>query len=224
MQIPSHWDMIPNRHLMKLRNQKVGEDWSSTDLLSLTLQGIILRDIDSGVGKYPASFETYQIVEKDDLVFCLFDVAETRTIGISQQRGMITGAYDVLTCSDGVSPNFVHDYYLAIDFIKGLEPYYTGLRNVVCTDAFNQMKTPIPPLNEQLKITKYIQNIDFLTTSLQRILNIKIGLLEEKRSTLITRAVTKGLNPDVSMKDSGIQWIGEIPEHWGSQDLDGIVR
>jgi len=216
IQIPSHWEMISNRHLMKLRNQKVGEDWSSTDLLSLTLQGIILRDIDSGVGKYPASFETYQIVEKDDLVFCLFDIAETpRTIGISKQRGMITGAYDVLTCVNGILPNFIHDYYLAIDLIKGLEPYYTGLRKVVRTDTFKQMKTPIPPLNEQLKITKFIQNIDVLTTSLQRILKEKIDLLEEKRLALITQAVTKGLNPNVSMKDSGIQWIGEIPEHWG---------
>jgi len=225
MQIPSHWEMIPNRHLMKLRNQKVGEDWSSTDLLSLTLQGIILRDIDSGVGKYPASFETYQIVEIDDLVFCLFDVAETpRTIGISQQRGMITGAYDVLTCVDGVSPNFVHDYYLAIDFIKGLEPYYTGLRNVVRTDTFNQMKTPIPPLDEQLKITKFIKNIDFLTTSLQRILKERAKLLEEKRSALITQLVTKGFNSDVSMKYSGIDWIGDIPEHWNSKKVKFVSK
>lgn len=137
---------------------------------------------------------------------------------------MITGAYDVLTCVEGVSPHYVHDYYLALDFIKGLEPYYTGLRKVVRTDNFNQMKTPIPPFNEQLEITKFIQHVDSLTTSLQTILKEKIKLLEEKRSALITQTVTIGLNPDVSMKDSEIDWIGQIPVHWEVKKLKHVTE
>jgi type I restriction enzyme S subunit len=103
---------------------------------------------------------------------------------------------------------------LSIDDVKGLKPYYTGLRNVVRSETFNSIKFPLPPLSEQEQIVSYL---DDKTTKIDELIQKKlrkIDLLKEYRTSLINTVVTKGLNPDVPMKDSGIEWIGEIPSHW----------
>src|SRR5690606_19017467 len=96
--LPSSWEVSRVKKLMTLQRSIVGNKSSSYQLLSLTLKGVIPRDISNGDGKIPESFDTYQVVKADDLVFCLFDMDETpRTIGIAEQKGMITGAYNVYT-------------------------------------------------------------------------------------------------------------------------------
>lgn len=95
-QVPSHWDLVPNRGLVRRRKVLVGKRHSDYQLLSLTKQGVIVRDISTGKGKFSADMGTSQEVRDGDLVFCLFDVPETpRTVGRSVHSGMITGAYTV---------------------------------------------------------------------------------------------------------------------------------
>ncbi len=92
-EIPGEWDLIPNKHLFSIRKDTVGRKSDGFTLLSLTLKGIISRDMENLQGKFPAEFDSYQIVKPGNLVFCLFDVEETpRTIGHSNHLGMITGA------------------------------------------------------------------------------------------------------------------------------------
>jgi type I restriction enzyme, S subunit len=213
--IPSGWTPTRNKFLFTITKSLVGERSRDYQLLSLTKKGIIPRDIESGKGKFPEKFDTYQVVGKDNLVFCLYDIDETpRTIGLSTYNGMITGSYTVIKFNEGVDPKFVYYNYLSIDDVKGLRPYYTGLRKVVRTHTFLGLKVQTPPLQEQQQISNYLdhktQQIDSLIEKTQQ----KIELLKEQRTSLINQVVTKGLNPDVEMKDSGVEWIGEIPREW----------
>lgn len=215
-EIPSHWDMLALKHILKLRKKLVGKQSYKYDLLSLTLQGIIKRDIDNPTGKFPSSFDTYQEVNAGDFVFCNFDNEETpRAVGLSEYKGMITGAYDVLSCKNSNLTNrYLIYYFLYIDDAKRFKPLYKGLRKTVPFDSFMSYKIPVPSIEEQQAIAFYLDTatakIDEAIAQQQKM----IDLLNERKQIIINNAVTKGLNPDAPMKDSGVDWIGEIPEHW----------
>jgi len=233
--IPSHWKTTKNKHYLIEKKSEVGEKWKDYPLLSLTKKGIIFRDVESGKGKYPGSFENYKVVEVGDLVFCLYDIEETpRTVGLSKHNGMITGSYKIFEC-DNVNPKFIYYYYLTVDDFKGLRPFYTGLRNVVRPETFKGLEINLPPLPEQKQIVSFLdhktQKIDELIDKTEQ----KIELLKEKRTFLINHCVTKGLpaaclpshqhrqeeraqagfNPDVEMKDSGVPACAEQREAGG---------
>ncbi|CAC9996146.1 Type I restriction-modification system, specificity subunit S (EC [uncultured Gammaproteobacteria bacterium] len=224
-EIPSGWNTVRNKYLFDVIKTVVGEEHGKYQLLSLTKRGVVLRDIESGKGKFPESFDTYQTVNKDELIFCLYDIDETpRTVGISNYSGMISGSYKIVKCNTLTNPKFIYYNYLSIDDVKGLRPYYTGLRKVVRTETFLNLKVRVPPLQEQQQISDYldykISRIDTLLEKTQQ----KIELLKEQRTSLINTTVTKGLNPNVEMKDSGVEWIGEIPSGWNVKRLKYISK
>ena len=218
--IPSDWEVVRNKYLFDVTKNVVGEESDKYQLLSLTKRGVVLRDIESGKGKFPESFDTYQTVDKGDLIFCLYDIDETpRTIGISNYSGMITGSYKVVKCNTLTDPKFIYYNYLSIDDVKGLRPYYTGLRKVVRTETFLNLNVRVPSLQEQQQISDYL---DYKTLKIDKLIEKteqKIELLKEQRTSLINTTVTKGLNPNVEMKDSGVEWIGEIPSGWNVTKL-----
>ena len=214
-EIPEHWEVLSNKYLFKLKKNQVGKNSNKYTLLSLTLNGIIKRDMVNPQGKFPAEFNTYQDVKKGDFIFCLFDVEETpRTLGLSEFDGMITGAYTVLQSFHGFDKKFLYYFYLNLDTDKRMKPIYTGLRNTISKDNFFSFKSFIPPKLEQTAISNFL---DRKTSIIDHAICIKekqIELLKERRQILIHKAVTRGLDPNVKMKDSGVEWIGEIPEHW----------
>ena len=212
---PSHWKMIRVRNLLEEEKEIVGNR-SDLRLLSLTKSGIIFRDVESGKGKFPKDFESYKVVNPNNIIFCLFDIDETpRTVGLSSLNGMITSAYDVFSINSKISnKEYLYYYFLAIDNVKGLRPYYTGLRKVVQMTKFLSIQIPIPPLEEQKKIVEYLSTKTSLIDAQQSAREKEIRLLEELKQAEIANVVTRGLNPDVPMKDSGIPWIGKIPSHW----------
>ena len=161
-------------------------------LLSLTTNGIIVRDVESGKGKFPKDFESYKVVEPGELVFCLFDIDETpRTIGLSQNHGMITGAYDVFKVKeDIVNPSFVYAFYLVIDNIKALKPYYSGLRKVVKHNRFMQIGFALPPIEEQNAIVEYIESKTNKIDTMIEALKAEIDRLTEYKQRLISDVVT----------------------------------
>ncbi len=214
-EVPEHWEVKPNKAFLEPRKSVVGSTWADKTLLSLTLAGVIPRDTESGKGKFPADFGTYQDVAESDLVFCLFDIDETpRSVGLAQSAGMITGAYDVFRCKTGTDPRFVFYYYLHIDAFKGLRPFYTGLRKVVRPPTFMAVKIPLPTFAEQTAIAEFLDRetvkIDELVAEQRRLME----LLKEKRQAVISHAVTRGLNPAAPLKPSGIEWLGDVPAHW----------
>lgn len=213
-EIPEHWKFLSNKNIFKLKKNQVGKKSSDYVLLSLTLRGIIERVIEDG-GKFPSEFDTYQEVKKGDFVFCLFDVEETpRCVGLSDFEGMITGAYTVMEVNSKFDKAFLYYFYLNLDADKRMRPLYTGLRNTISKDNFFAFKTFVPPLIEQTTIANFL---DDKTAKIDRAIAQKekmIALLKERKQIIIQHAVTKGLDPNVKMKDSGVEWIGEVPEHW----------
>jgi type I restriction enzyme, S subunit len=223
-EIPAHWDQIPNRGLLRRRKILVGRDHNSYRLLSLTKQGVIVRDISTGKGKFSSDMSTSQQVRCGDLVFCLFDVPETpRTVGLSRQAGMITGAYTVFECRDTLSARYIELLYCALDDRKLLSPLYSGLRNTIPCDRFLGTKSPLPPPSEQAAIVRFL---DWANGRLERAIRAKrkvIALLHEQKQAIIHKAVTQGLDPNVPKRDSGIPWLGEIPAHWEVRKLRQIL-
>jgi type I restriction enzyme S subunit len=213
--IPSEWDLIANKHIFKLKKRLVGKRSSLYDLLSLTLRGIIKRDMENPEGKFPAEFDTYQEVAEGDFVFCLFDVEETpRTVGLSPFDGMITGAYTVFECLPEFEKRFLYYFYLNLDSSKRMKPLYKGLRNTIPKDAFLSFKTFVPKKSIQTAIANFL---DQKTAQIDEAIGIKerqIALLKERKQIIIQKAVTQGLDPNKPMKDSGLDWIGQIPAHW----------
>lgn len=214
-QIPEHWEVCKNKFIFNLKKNQVGKRSSEYDLLSLTLRGIIKRDMENPEGKFPAEFDTYQEVKINDFVFCLFDVEETpRTVGLSNYDGMITGAYTVMEpIGENFAP-FLYYYYLNADDKKQLKFLYRGLRNTIPKDSFFSLKTALPPIQEQEAIAKFLDDKTAKIDALVQTKEQQIEKLKELRQAKIHQAVTKGLDAIAPTKNSGIEWIGEIPAHW----------
>jgi len=212
--IPEHWEICKNKNVMTLKKDIVGNKSSEYTLLSLTKRGIIPRDLENAKGKFPKEFNTYQVINENDIVFCLFDIDETpRTVGISLVEGMITGAYTVFRAKN-INEKYLHYYYFSLDNHKKLKPLYTGLRKVINTDAFLRIKMPIPPIDEQDQIVNYL---DFKLSKIAKLIHTKkklIASLKEQKQEVINKAVTKGLESDVKMKPSGVEWLSDVPEEW----------
>lgn len=188
--IPEHWKPCRNKDIFQESKLIVGENSNSYTLLSLTKQGVIIRDVSEGKGKFPKEFSSYKVVEPGDMIFCLFDVDETpRTVGLSSHYGMITGAYDVFKVKR-VLPEFVLYYYLAIDDKKALRPLYKGLRKVVPLPTFMSAKIFIPPLEEQQAIVDYIEAKLSKIDSCMADLQAEIDYLKEFKQRLISDVVT----------------------------------
>ena len=223
-EVPRHWEMVRNKLLFRRRKQVVGSNHTAYTLLSLTLRGVIKRDMENAKGKFPADFGTYQVVEPGDFVFCLFDVDETpRAVGVANDRGMITGAYTVFDCLADV-PGYLFHYYTTLDDLKSLKPLYTGLRKVIPEDRFLRMRSPQPPQDEQVTIDRYLTNVTRQIARFIRNRRRLIEILNEQKQAIINRAVTQGLDPNAPRKSSGVEWLGEIPEHWERRRLKFLVR
>lgn len=213
-QVPQHWSISRNKNVFEESKEIVGENFSQYTLLSLTLKGIIPRDVSSGKGKFPQSFDTYKKVDVGDMAFCLFDIDETpRTVGLSAHQGMLTGAYNIFHVKN-INPQYINYYYLSLDMAKAMKPLYTGLRKTIGIDKFMGTKIPVPPCEEQSQIVRYL---DWQTSKINRLINAKkriISLLEEQEQAAIAYVVTRGLDRDAELLDSGINYIGKVPAHW----------
>lgn len=223
--IPASWSLLANKHIFRLKKKQVGKRSSEYDLLSLTLRGVIKRDMENPEGKFPAEFDTYQEVRCGDFIFCLFDVEETpRTVGLSPFNGMITGAYTVFELNDNFDNRFLYYFYMNLDAKKMLKPLYRGLRNTIPKDSFLSFKTFVPPHEQQTRIANFLDKKTALIDEAISIKEQQISLLKERKQIIIQQAVTQGLDPNVPMKDSGVDWIGKIPAHWEVKRLKYVTK
>ena len=212
--IPSHWNIMRHKNVLAEHKELVGKNEKQYTLLSLTLKGVIIRDLSEGKGKFAKDYDKYVVVDPGDFIFCLFDMDETpRTVGLSKHHGMITGAYDVFKPHD-INSEYFYYYYLSLDNAKALKPLYSGLRKVIPFPSFMAIKFPVPPRREQDQIVRYldwqISKINHMIHGLQK----QIKLLEERKVTLINNAVTKGIDPTVPVQNIPSCWMGSIPAHW----------
>ena len=194
-EIPAHWKLSPNRALLRVRKDLVGDRHAEFTLLSLTKRGVIVRDLSGMRGKFSSDMGTSQEVRTGDLVLCLFDVPETpRTVGLSHHAGMITGAYTVLESRSADIVAFLELFYIAMDDRKLLSPLYSGLRNTIPKERFLGAKTPIPPEDERAEILIAVnEKTTSLNTAISR-LEREIVFLREYRTRLVADVVTGKLD------------------------------
>lgn len=163
----------------------------------------------------PTTFDGYQYISSGNLLMCLFDYDVTpRCIGYVESDGITSPAYSQFVMINDNYPKYYYYYYLMVDNTKELLHLAKNLRHSFTEEQFGTIKAPVPPIKEQKKIACFLDEkcgeIDSLTKDIQE----QIATLEEYKKSVITEFVTKGLDSNVEMKDSGIEWVGAIPHNW----------
>lgn len=211
--VPATWKIMPNKYIMT-KKKVIKEVYDDENIISLSMNGVIVRDLEAG-GKMPKTFDGYQIVYPGNLLMCLFDYDVTpRCIGLIKDYGVTSPAYSQFVMNNGNYSGYYYYYYLMVDHTKALLHLAKNLRHSFTEEQLGAILAPVPTIEEQHQIVHYLDTkcteIDANAEDIQK----EISLLEDYKKSVITEAVTKGLNPDAEMKDSGIEWIGWIPKHW----------
>ncbi len=181
-----------------------------------------------GNSKYnPETLEGYNQVKKGDIIInglnLSFDFISKR-IGLVQENGAITSTYLAVRPQKHLNSRFTTYLLKSYDACKVLHGMGKGLRQTLTYGEFKKYKIFFPPFSEQQKIADYL---DRKCSEIDKMIVLEEKVIEELKAykqSVITEAVTKGLNPDVPMKDSGIEWIGKIPEHWNTSKLKKIAN
>ena len=222
-EIPSHWKEILNGILFKENVRKPNEN----DIpLSLSQKdGLIPTDLMKESSLKTSTYDNWKKVLKHDLVLNRFK-AHLGVLMASDYEGMVSFHYGVYEPQLPLITKYYELLYHT-DIYKGIYAYSSngmtvGLQNL-SNIVFYSIKGIYPPLAEQEKIVSYLENktskIDAYVADKEK----EIELLQELKQKAIADAVTKGLNPDAKMKDSGISWIGDIPEHWEVKQLRSFL-
>jgi type I restriction enzyme S subunit len=227
-EIPEHWDVRRSKYVYQERNDRSIN--GSENLLSVSeYYGIKPRLEVMEEGEFVTrakTLEGYKKCKPDDLVMNIM-LAWKRGLGVTAYDGIVSPSYAVFKPMIENDARYLH-YLLRTDkYITEFKCHSTGIidsRLRLYPDEFLRINIILPPLSDQKAIATFLDRetsrIDALVEKKQQF----IELLEERRSALISHAVTKGLDPDVPMKDSGIEWIGEIPEHWDVTKLKQIGK
>jgi len=216
--MPSAWKAKRFKYLTQPRKElsKTGGE----ELLSVTeVRGIVkrqeLRSNDESLSR-SENLTGYRHVKKGDLVSNIMLVWK-RGLGVSPYDGIVSPAYSVFTFNDECYPDYYNYLVRSDEYITEFRKHSTGIRMSrlrLYDDSFGAVLAHLPPLEEQKLISRYLdkktKQIDCLVEKIQK----KIELLNAQRTSLINQCVTKGLDPNVEMKDSGLDWIEEIPKHW----------
>jgi type I restriction enzyme S subunit len=225
-EIPSDWEILPGLSFI-FENKDRNKGMVRNTILSLSYGNIRIKGEDELTGLVPESFETYQFVNKGDLIFRPTDL-QNDTVSlrssISEFDGIITNAYLNLRFKSKANSKFFHYFFRAIDNNKVIYGLGSGLRQNISYLDFRRFQFPFPPLPEQTAIAAFLDRKTALINQAIDIKQKQIELLKERRQILIHKAVTRGLNPNVKMKDSGVEWIGEIPEHWEVFELKRLIN
>lgn len=228
--IPHSWNVVRNKGLIFEVNERCEAD---TDLPLLSVSeyyGIAPKAEKIADGDFISrakSLKDYKICHVDDVVMNIM-LAWKRAQGVSNFNGIVSPAYCVYRKKENAPINMAYYHYLIRSdlYISVFKRYSTGIidsRLRLYPDKFLALYSHVPPLEDQQKIAAHLDRkctqIDALISNAQQ----QIEKLKAYKQRVITETVTKGLDPDVTMKDSGVEWIGEIPEHWGTPQIKHIA-
>lgn len=220
-EIPSHWEVVKSKYLWK--ESFAVSDSGREKLLSVSqYDGVTPTKSDSR----SESLKGYKIVSKNDLVINIM-LAWMGGLGVSKYEGIVSPAYCIYKLCDSSNPRFLHFLYKTPLYLAEFARRSSGVipsRWRMYTDDFGQVLSLLPPRKEQDAIVSYLDSvtskIDEAIAQQQKM----IDLLNERKQIIINDAVTKGLDPKAKMKDSGIDWIGQIPEHWKIRKLKFLLK
>ena len=212
--IPDTWSVIPNKYVMH-KEKNLCKKWTGEEVMSLTMNGVIVRDLQNPTGKMPATFDGYQYIEDGDLLMCLFDIDVTpRCVGKVTHNGVTSPAYSNFKVHDNASRDYFYYYYLMVDNTKELLHLAKNLRHSFTEEQLGQLKVPMPPLSEQQAIADYLDETCSQIDEIIAEAKASIDEYENLRQSIIYEILTKGPDDNVEMKDSGVEWIGKVPSHW----------
>lgn len=225
--IPESWDTNRIRYCLDEINVK-NSPVKTEQILSLVKdKGVMLYEEKGDVGnKAKEDITGYKVAFPNTLIVNSMNIL-IGSVGISKYKGCVSPVYYVFREKDNSDLRFVNYIFNTREFQKELRKYANGILEIrlriSATDIFNR-KIPLPPKEEQIKIADFLDEkcteIDKLSEDIQK----QIDILEEYKKSVITRAVTKGLNPDVEMKDSGDERLGMIPANWDAKKLKFVTR
>lgn len=193
-------------------------------MLSLSYGKVKRKSIDTVEGLLPESFDGYNIIEKDDIVLRLTDLQNDHTslrVGLAEERGIITSAYLTIRNRSNFCPKYLYYYLHSFDIAKGFYGMGAGVRQGLNWDGVKWLKILAPSVPEQERIAAFL---DAECAEIDAVLERTRASIEEYKKlkqAVITQAVTKGIRGDRPMKNSGIEWIGDIPAEWNK---DKVIR
>lgn len=213
-EIPKGWSVWRNKYIFRITKDIVLPS-QNYQLLSLTTTGIKEKDENDNGGKVPENYDGYQIVKENDLVMCLFDLDCSAVFsGLSLYNGMISPAYKVLKVKKRIANEQYYRYWFNyVGSKRFYKQYSKSLRFTLNADEFNRLFSLLPPLAEQQRIAEFLDSECGKIDGLKADIQAQIDTLEQYKRSVITEAVTHGLNPSAPMKDSKV-WYGQIPSEW----------
>ena len=222
-EVPEHWEVLPNRALF---DEIKDRDRPDEQMLSVTIKrGVIkqARLLEDTSKKDSSNLDraNYKLLQPGDIAYNKMR-AWQGAIGASGYRGIISPAYVIERPRDGGEPNYFHHLFRIPQFAKEAERWSYGITSDMWSlrpEHFKLIYSCLPPLPEQTAIVRYLDHVDRRVRRLVRAKRKLIALLTEQKQAIIRRAVTRGLDPNVPLKDSGVEWLGELPEHWEVRKL-----
>ncbi|PRN01558.1 restriction endonuclease subunit S [Aliarcobacter cryaerophilus] len=224
--IPKDWEYHKNKYIFKRISNNVGDNYDNYKVLSLTLNGVIERNMNN-MGKMPSSFSIYQIVEKDSLILCLFDIDVTpRIIGYVNTQGIISSAYTNLIVKNLYSKYYYY-WFLTLNNQNILLNYTKSLRNTINNENFMSLESLACSFFEQQKIANFLDEKSKIFDEAISKKEQLISKLELAKQSLISEVVTGKLKiveqnsklqtikrEKNELKPSGVEWLGDIPKDW----------
>lgn len=225
-EIPIEWSIVQTKRYFRNKKRVVGKAVDDYERLALTLNGVIKRDKNDSEGLQPEKFEGYQILEKNELVFKLIDLENVKTsrVGLSPYTGLVSPAYITLT-NNSKDNRYFYYWYMFMYYNEVFNHLGgDGVRSALNAKDLLSISVPSIDAETQHRIANYLDSkcskIDALIQREQAV----IEKLKEYKLSVITEAVTKGLNPDAEMKYSGYEFIGNIPKDWQIKQLRYIGK
>lgn len=216
-EMPKTWDIVQLGSLFSEHKHKnIG--MQSNNLLSLSYGNIVRKDINTSDGLLPESFEGYNVIDDGDIVLRLTDLQNDQRnlrVGLCHEKGIVTSAYVTLRRRNtDIDSRFYYYLIHSYDIRKGFYGMGAGVRQGLNYTGVRKIMLTLPTVDEQQRIVKFLDKkmdkVDALIVNVQK----QIEKLKAYKQSMITEAVTKGLDYTVPMKDSGVEWIGKIPAHW----------
>ena len=212
--VPAHWDVRRGKALLAPIDTRstTGEE----ELLTVSAQRGVVPRASATVTMFKAeSYVGYKLCWPGDLVINSL-WAWAHGLGVSDHHGIVSSAYGIYRPLSQADPRFIHLLVRSIPFQWELQVRSKGIwvsRLQLTDEAFLGAPLPLPPLAEQRAIVRYLDHVD---RRIQRYVSAKqrlIALLEEAKQAIINQAVTRGLDPNVPLKPSGVEWLGDVPAH-----------
>jgi type I restriction enzyme S subunit len=221
-EIPKYWKSVRLASILNSVSERSGTD---LPLLSITREkGVIIRDLDNEEDNHnfiPDDLSNYKVIRKGQFGMNKMK-AWQGSYGISDQDGIVSPAYYIFQLRNDIDSRYFHLAIRSRLYISFFGSASDGVRIGqwdLSRDRMKNIPFLIPPLPEQTAIADFLDRKTALIDQAISIKQKQIELLKERRQILIHKAVTRGLNPNVKMKDSGVEWIGEIPEGWEVKPL-----